>query len=383
MRLSCSQENLARGLSIVARAVAAKSTLPVISNILLAAEATGLKMCATNLEMAITCWVAAKVEEEGAITVPAKLLSELVSSMPNERVDLNLNAKTKALNVKCSRYDANLKGIDAEEFPPIPVVGDDSKITAAGKLLKKGIAEVAFAAASDESRPVLAGVLVRLRGSSLTLAAADGFRLSVSTVELGQAAPQEMDVIVPARALHELARVAGDDETVEISITAGRNQALFRLEKQEAGLAGVELVSRLIEGSFPNYEQIIPKSHSTRLDVATADFLKAARVASFFARDASNVVKLEFSPGQESNPGQLTVGATAAEVGDTTTVIEAIVEGESTQIAFNARYLIDLLQVVDEPRVVLDLSSPSSPGVFHLSAGLFTHVIMPMHTSGR
>lgn len=388
MKVSVMQKSLAKGLSVVGRAVATKSTLPVIGNVLLATEDSKLKLAATNLEIAITCWTGAKIEEEGAITVPARLYSELINSMPNERVDLILNPKNRTLNVRCSRYEANIKGIDAEEFPPIPAVGHDTKVTADPKVLHEAIGQVVFAAATDDTRPVLAGVLCRFRGDTLTLAAADGFRLSVRELTLSSPAPSDVDVIVPARALTELGRIIADEEEtepVEIIITPNKAQALFHVAKSGEDIVSIDLVSRLIEGNFPNYQQIIPRrDDATKAQVSTDDFLKATKVASFIARDASNVVKLQLSAGDDLTPGQLTVAATAAEVGDTMTTIESIIQGNSTQIAFNAKYLADVLSVVGDARVSLEVSSPSSPGVFRpVGDDKFTHVIMPMHISSK
>lgn len=385
MKVSTMQENLSKGLSTVGRAVATKSTLPVIGNVLLATDKSGLKLAATNLEIAITCWIGAKIEEEGTITVPARLFSELINSMPNEQVNLSLNTKNRTLNIHCNRYDANIKGIDAEEFPPIPEVGHDTKVTVSADALHQAISQVVFAAATDDTRPVLAGVLCRFRDDTVTFAAADGFRLAVRKLRLSSAAPSEVDIVIPARALIELGRITADqEEPVEISVTPNRAQALFRLAKSDGDVMSVDLVSRLIEGNFPNYQQIIPQKYATRVEVSTADFLKATKVASFFARDASNVVKLQVNPGEELAPGRLTIAATAAEVGDTVTEIESIVEGDGTQIAFNAKYLTDVLSVTEEQRVLLEVTSPSSPGVLKPAGNEdFTYVIMPMHTSNK
>lgn len=372
----CLQENLAKGLSIVGKAVASKSTLPAITNVLVETDDSQLKLAATNLEIAITCWIGAKVEEAGAITVPARLFSEFVNSLPNDTIEMSLNARTSTLNLKCARYEANLKGIDAEEFPPIPRVSDVAAAEVDPGLLEEAINQVVFAAAVDDTRPVLAGVLASFNEDTLTFAAADGFRLSVRRVNLSKPVSTKFDIIIPARALHELARIVSDeDEPVQISMTPNRSQVLFHMKN-------VELVSRLIEGTFPNYQQIIPQRHSTRMVVDTADFLKATRIASLFARDSSNIVRLQATPGDELSPGKLIVAATSAETGDTVGGIDAIIEGDNAQIAFNAKYLADALGVLDCSQVALETLSPSSPGVVKpVGADNFIHVIMPMHTS--
>jgi len=377
MRVSCLQENLAKGLSTVARAVATRSTLPVLGNILLETDQSRLKLAATNLEIGINCWIGAKVEEEGAITVPARLLTEFVNSLPPERIDLELIVRTQTLHMRCSRYEANVKGIEASEFPLIPTADKlekGSRIQIAPELIRQMINQVIIAAATDESRPILTGVLVKFDNGQLTLAAADGFRLSVRTARLEGSVPAPISVIVPARALAELARISADEQNpIEVIISEARNQVMFHL-------SNVDLVSQLISGSFPDYRQIIPKTQTTRTVVDTRAFLSAAKIASFFARDAANIVRLKMEPGSELTPGQLTVAATSAEVGDNVSQIEAQIEGQNLEIAFNAKYLMEVLGVVDAPQVALETTTNSSPGVIKpVGSQDFTHVIMPMH----
>ena len=377
MKVSCLQENLAKGLNIVGRAVASRSTLPVLSNVMLATDNGRLKLSATNLELGVNCWVGAKVEEEGATTVPARLLADFVNSLPPERIDMELVVRTQTLNARCARVEANIKGIDAQEFPIIPTAGDgESAIRLAPEDLRRMIDQVAFAAATDESRPILTGVLARFEGDRLTLAAADGFRLSVRNAPIGQSLDQPIEVIIPARALGELARIAADQEDqVEVIITPARNQILFHLND-------VDLVSQLIEGKFPDYNQIIPSGHTTRTVLDSSGFLKAARVSHLFARDAANIVRVEVAPGDELMPGHITLEATSAELGDNVGQMDAHIEGDPVEIAFNAKYLIDVLAVVDSAQVVLETTTASNPGVLRpVGDDDYIHVIMPMHLS--
>lgn len=377
MRVSCLQENLAKGLSTVARAVATRSTLPVLGNILLETDQSRLKLAATNLEIGINCWIGAKVEEDGAITVPARLLTEFVNSLPPERIDLELVVRTQTLHMRCFRYEANVKGIEASEFPLIPTADKlekGSRMRIAPELIRQMINQVIIAAATDESRPILTGVLVKFENNQLTLAAADGFRLSVRTARLEESVPAPISVIIPARALAELARISADEQNpIEVIISEARNQAMFHL-------SNVDLVSQLISGNFPDYRQIIPKTQTTRTVVDTRAFLSAAKIASFFARDAANIVRVKMEPGGDLTPGQLTVAATSAEVGDNVSQIEAQIEGQNLEIAFNAKYLMEVLGVVDTPQVALETTTNSSPGVIKpVGSQDFTHVIMPMH----
>jgi DNA polymerase-3 subunit beta len=373
MRVSCLQENLAKGLSVVGRAVATRSTLPVLANVMLSTDNGRLKLSATDLEIGINCWIGAKVEEDGATTVPARSFIDLVNSLPPERIDMELVVRTQTLNLKCARYEANLKGIDAQEFPLIPSAEEgEGQITLEAAAFREMIEQVVFAAATDESRPILTGVLAKFEGNRLTLAAADGFRLSVRTAGL-PAETGPAGVIIPARALAELARISTDEETITLLITPARNQVLFHTPN-------VDLVSQLIDGNFPDYQQIIPKSYATRTVLNTSSFLRACRTANIFARDAANIARFQIVPGGELAPGHLTVGATSAELGDNVGEMDASIEGDEIEIAFNVKYLIDVLSVIDTADVALETTTPSSPGVIKPVGGEdFVHVIMPMH----
>jgi DNA polymerase-3 subunit beta len=374
MKVSCLQENLAKGLSIVGRAASPRSTLPVLGNVLLATDAGRLKLSATNLEVGINCWIGAKVEDEGAITVPANTFSDLVSALPPERVDMELVVRTQTLNLRAGRSEANIKGIDAQEFPIVPVPEGEGGIPIEPDVLRQAIRQVAIAAATDETRPILTGVLARFEGDQLTLAAADGFRLSVRTIALPQAVSDPFSIIIPARALTELNRISGEQEDpVIITVTPTRNQVLFQL-------TNIVLVSQLIDGNFPDYRQIIPHDRTTHTVVDTAVLLKACKTALIFARDAAHITRLHVKPGTELTPGHVVVSATSAETGDDVSEMDATIEGDEIEIAFNVRYLIEVLSALDVPQVALDTTTSSSPGVLRpVGDANFTHVIMPMH----
>ena len=285
MNVSVMQENLARGLGIVGRAVSSRATLPVLANVLLKTDNAGLKLTATNLEIGINCWVPGKVTDEGEITVPAKLLADLVSSLPNQRIDLVFSPKDRTLKVTCGGSRSSIKGIEADEFPVVAAIGDSPATSADSRAMRDALAEVVFAAASDESRPILTGVLTRLAGDSMTLAAADNYRIAVRTVALTKPVSPEMTIVVPARSYSELMRILPDSEApIEITVTPNKSQVLFRVE-------GIDLVSRLIEGQFPNYEPVIPTGHTSRAVLDRELFLAGARRASIFARDSANIVK--------------------------------------------------------------------------------------------
>ncbi|MBI2853040.1 MAG: DNA polymerase III subunit beta [Chloroflexi bacterium] len=371
MKVSCSQENLNRGLGIVGRAVAQRATLPITNNVLLATDGPRLKLVATNLEMAISYWLDADVQEEGAITVPARLLTDFVNSLPNDQVEIGLPARGKTVGLRCARFEARITGVDAGDFPPIPKVEQGITTSVEVAALRQAISQVAFAAATEESRPVLTGVDAQFEGGLLTLAAADGFRLAVYKLPLASPVDSKTEVIIPARTLAELNRLTGDgEEAAEITVNSAKGQILFRLKD-------AELVSQLIQGSFPQYSQLIPQGYATRIIVDVAEFLRATKMASIFARDGSGIVRLLISP-DEGQKARLIVSARSEEIGEDTGEIDGEVEGKEAKIAFNGKYLTDVLGVLREPKVALETTTPSSPGVIRPVGTDYVHVIMPM-----
>ena len=372
MKLSVLQENLSQGLTTVARAVSPRSTLPVLANVLVATEDGRLRLSGTNLELGITCWIGAKVTEEGATTVPARTFVDLVNTLPADRVEMELTLRTQTLNVRAGAFDNNIKCIDAQEFPPMPPADLGDGVPLEMQDLREMISQVTFAASSDDARPVLTGVLVEIDGTHLTLAAADGFRLSVRRAELTAPVSSPVRAIVPARALAELARIASDEQ-VHMLLPPGRGQVIFRGRD-------LELVSQLIEGAFPDYQGIVPSSHTNRTVLSTAGFLKACKAADIFAREAAHSARLKIVPGTELEPGHIEVTATAAETGSNEVTVDATVDGEPIEIAFNVRFLVEVLNVIDTPNVALETSSTSSPGVIKpVGRDDFLHVVMPMH----
>lgn len=375
MKVSCLQENLAKGLSIVGRAVPVRSTLPQASHVLLQTDEGRLKLVATDLMIAISCWIGAQVEEEGAITVPARLLTDFIGSLPNERIDLSVAGRGRQLHVSCARNEATIAGMDAEDFPPVPAVKDGLSLKLDCRKLRRAINQVQFAAAVDDTRPVLTGIHTLAEDRELTLAAADGFRLAVHKLTLSQEVPERVEVIVPARAFREVERLIGDDEEpIEVAFNSARSQALFRMKT-------VELVATLIQGTFPNYSQLIPQSHTTKATIDMKQFLQETRIASIFARDGAGIVRLHMEPGpsEREKTGRMTISARAEEIGEHRGEIDVKVEGEPAKIAFNSRYLQDVLQVLDASEVSLETTSPSNPGVLRpVNADDYVHVVMPM-----
>ena len=373
MRVSCVQESLSRGLGTVGRAVAVRSTLPVAQNILIVAEDSRLKLVATNLEMATTCWVGAKVEEEGSITVPARLITEFINSLPNDTVQIEMPAGGRTVQFTCGRFQAHVNGIDAEDFPPIPQVEGGTSAEVDVEALREGISRVAMAAATDESRPVLTGINAEFDKEQLTLAAADGFRLAVYRMPLDKAVASKTTVIIPARTLNEVNRLLGDQsEPVVVTVNEQKSQAMFKLNN-------AEIVTQLVQGTFPNYSQVIPAKYETRAVVDVGELTRVSRMCSVFARDASNIVRITVAPGGDMTPGKITISAQSEEVGGNTGELDGLVDGDEAKIAFNVKYVLDVLGVIRQSQVALEVSNPSSPGVIRpIGVDNYVHVIMPM-----
>ncbi|MQG34644.1 MAG: DNA polymerase III subunit beta [SAR202 cluster bacterium] len=378
MKITCLQENLSRGLAVVGRAVASRATLPVTQNVLLSVDQSMLKLSATNLEIAMTTWVGAMIEEEGSITVPARLLTEFVNSLPNDKIELELDQGSGLLHISSGNSDAHINTTDASEFPPIPTVDDGVAAAVDPVVIKAAIGRVAFAAATEESRPVLTGVEVKLNEGKFTMAAADGFRLAVHHGDLLQPVPEEMSVIIPARTMNELNRLIGDqEEPVEIVMTPAKGQVMFRVKGGDT----IEIVSQLLQGSFPNYEQLIPQSYTTRAIMDLPTVLRAARTASIFARDGSNIIRMHLMPSEsDAEPPRVEISARSEEVGDNQDVVDLDeIEGDEGKIAFNSRYLLDVLSVLEKGKVALETTTSSSPGVFRpTDSEDYIHVVMPM-----
>lgn len=372
MNVMCLQENLRRGLALVSHAVSSRSTLPALSTVLMETDRGRLKLAATDLSLGITCWIGCQIRAEGGVAIPARLLSDFIGSLPNEPVHMELEPRTRTLHIQCGRYEAEIKGLDPMEFPIIPSAeGNEALATVDPTALREAIGQVAFAAATEDTRPAMTGVYTRIRGGQMALVAADGFRLALRTIEIQ--AGGEANVIVPARAMVELGRVLAEGrEPVQIVLTPGLNQILFHTDS-------VDLVSNLVDARYPDYEAIIPKTYRTRAVMSTGDFLKAVRIASFFARDGANIIRLELQPGEGVGAGRIRVSASAAEIGSNVGEVDARIEGPAGQIAFNARYLTEALSVLGTAEAALEMQESDRPGVLRpVGRTDQLHVIMPI-----
>lgn len=373
MQVTCLRENLSRGLANVSRAVASRATLPVTQNVLLEGDNGQLKLTATNTEISISTWIGAQIEGEGSITVPARMLTDFVNSLPGETVTIDFQPESAGVKVSSGKFNGDISGIPAEEFPPIPEVSGGVSVAIPADAFKGALERVVFAAATDDSRPVLTGVKIELKEKSFIVAAADGFRLAVETGELAEAIDGEIGIIVPAKTLAEVERLLGDgSSTISLSTDSNDRSAKFRLDSSE-------IVTSLVQGTFPDYEKLIPTSWSTRASIDLGQMSQATRAASIFARDGSGIIRIMIEPGEGDAPGAVKVIARAEEVGANENEVEAAVEGDETKIAFNSKFLSDVLNVIEGDDVKLETTTPSSPGVFRSPKhDNYTHVVMPM-----
>jgi DNA polymerase-3 subunit beta len=366
MKLSCNQEKLNKSLNIVNKIIGNKGTLPILNNILLSTDNGRLKLASTDLEIGMTTWIGAKIDNEGSITVPAKVMTDFVSTNDDEKIDLVL--KDTTLELISTKYNARIKGIESSEFPLIPEIKNSKLLTLDVKNFQNVIKKILFACAIDETRPVLTGVLFKVKKSELVLAATDSYRLAEATIKLETKADREIDVIVPSRTMLELSRVLSG-ATKSLDVYLEENQILFSVDD-------TQIISRLIEGSFPDYTQIIPKEHNANYKLLTNELSKAIKMASFFARESANNIKLNFSENS------LKVIAVSPQLGDNITTINMEKSGEDLEIAFNAKFVLDILAVIEESSVNIEANGKLQPVIIKPEKNTkLLYVVMPLRVN--
>ncbi|HVH64506.1 MAG TPA: DNA polymerase III subunit beta [Candidatus Acidoferrum sp.] len=370
MKVTVTAGNLGQGLQVVSRAVSSRTTLPILNNVLIQTGESGLQLTATNLEIGIRQSIPAEVQEEGGITVPARLLTDFVTGHPDEPLSMTLDRKTQSLAVKSQRFDATIRGIDPADFPPVPAGADGRKVKVSPTELKDAIEQTVIAASGDEGRPVLTGVYVQLNGGKATFAATDGHRLAVKTLPVQAEAGETDTIVIPARALSELSRILkGGEDGIEVTVGSQKNQVFFKTRD-------VELMSRLIEGTYPNYQQVIPGQSTTTITVKTQDLLFTTKMVSLFSKDAANVVKFK------AEGGKLTLTANTSEVGQNVATVDAKIEGQDLQVAFNSKYLLDVLGIIGTDEVQLGFTGPLNPGLIKpVGKDDYLYIIMPVRVA--
>jgi DNA polymerase-3 subunit beta len=366
MKVQVLKENLAKSLSVAGRVVSSRGSLEILSHILLSTENGRMRVSATNLEIGINYWIGGKIEKEGDITVPARLFTDVVNSIASEKIDLAI--EDLDVHLKSESDNLTIKGIAADEFPLIPTIKGEPLLTIKADILKDALNLVNFAAALDEARPVLSGVYFCVEGNTLTLAATDSYRLAEKVLKLEKKVEKKVEIIIPARTMIEWSRIISDLNE-DIKIFVSDNQILFAAKD-------IEFTSRLIEGQFPNYKQIIPAENETRAVIGASEFTSALKVASLFARENANSVTLFVK-----SKGFIEIKAVSSQVGESDSKIKAEVSGKDSEITFNSKYLLDALANLKTDKVVFEMMGKLNPGVVKTEKGDdYVYIIMPLRS---
>lgn len=361
MKLQVTQENLNKALGTVARVANTRGTLPVLANVLIMTVGNRLSIAATNLDIAITQFIGAKVSEEGSITVPARLMQDFVSSLPAGVIDLELD--DYKLKISTNQYQSVVNGLLADEFPVMPAIEGGKKWKVSGSELKKSLQQVVLAASSDETRPVLTGVLLHSAGNGLFLAATDSYRLAEKRLANIQ---QDVELLVPGSAMQDLLRILGDFEG-EVEVTSDDQQILFRV-------GDIELVARLIEGRYPDYRKLIPQDFTTVAVLKKADLLNVTKVSSLFARESAGSITINVDEKVQN----LSIRSVASQLGENTATADAKVTGTGV-ITLNSKYLLEALHVLSGTEVSFSFNGKLEPIVIRDPAATdYTHIIMPL-----
>lgn len=343
------------GLSMINHITGKNISLPILNNVLIKTENKNIRFSTTNLEIGITSLIRGKVEKEGEFTVDAKLISDYVNFLPKEKVDLEL--KDQKLDIRCENFNTILNGQEANEFPLIPKIDKKNNFSVKISDFKEAIQQTNFSVSSSETRPEISGVYLKASGSKLIVAATDSYRLAEKVVTLAKAVDADYEAIIPSRTLQELSRILAnfqskkeaDENPVEnLEIYFSENQILFSLNE-------VEIISRVIEGQFPDYQQIIPGSHNTRLTLSTANLAQATKAASLFTKSGINDISMMIEAGK------LTIFSQNVQAGENTIKVEADIEGGDNKIILNHRYLLDGINVLNSDEMILDITDNNTP----------------------
>jgi DNA polymerase-3 subunit beta len=372
MKFSCNQDTFSKYLSIVSRIVSSKPGLPILNNVKFETSKGKLLITATDLEIGISTWIGADVQSEGEITVPAKQLAEFINSVPNEKVDATL--EKQSFVVDTTNNHAEFNTIPVDDYPEVVSVEKEKPLLKIDtEDLTKAISRVAFAAATDNIKPVLAGMLMEIESDKVNFVGTDGLRLSRQIIELETGSEESKSLLVPVKAMQELAyiisEVAEDESTVELFLIKDRNQVLFRV-------GDVDLTSRLIDGEFPEYRQIIPTGFNTQCEIKRSDFLDSLKVTNIIARSVlGNKIILEV----DSKENSITMSASQSDVGSNKSTFNGEISGENLRIAFSSRLLTDVLNHLQTEDIIFECSEPVKPGVFKIKDDeSFIHLVMPM-----
>lgn len=375
MKLSILKENFLAGLNIVSRATSKSITLPILNNILLSAEKNFLKLSATDLELGVRYWSLAKVEKEGAVTIPAKFLAGLMGFIPDKKISLEV--KNNVLHLEGKGYKNQIKGLKAEEFPIIPEVESDKVLEVEGRVLSEGLTQVVDAASPSQTRPEISGVYFSLSEELMEIAATDSFRLAEKKISFKKTSSlQESSLIVPSKTIREVINVFGENSE-KIKVHFLPNQIMFESKIAETPHPQVQIVSRLIEGEYPNYKEIIPKKFKTQLILQKQEFLSQIKAASLFSGKI-NEIKLKTDPSQ----GILEIFAQNPDLGQSRSQIKGRIKGEKIGASFNYRFLVGGLSSIKSREVVFEMNGEEGPGTLRPAGDdSFVYVVMPIKSS--
>ncbi len=367
MKLQILQENLERAINITSRFASVKAQLPILGNILISTDKSKIFVSSTNLEISASVQVGAKIEEEGEISIPSKVISELISNLPKETI--NLESNKEQLKVKTSGFSSTILGMNSSDFPKIPnSINEAESLTLPKKEFSRALSQVVFATSLDDTRPILTGVLFVISEGSLVLVATDGFRLSQKKISLKSKSKSSKKIVIPKNVLNEISRLGEEDENILFDSQEEDKQVIF-------GNNNVVLTSRLLEGEYPDFEKIIPKSSVLKVLIDKEELLRAVKLASIFAREAANVVKFKILKDG------IVVTAESGQSGNQETKVDAKVDGLSGdfEISFNYRFVEDFLHSVIGEEVKMDFSTTMAAGVFTDSTdSSYLHLIMPV-----
>ncbi|KGK89419.1 DNA polymerase III subunit beta [Desulfosporosinus sp. HMP52] len=367
MKIFCSKDGLLSGVNAVQRAVSNKNPLPVLQGILIQAENQSLQFAATDLEMGIRCDVPAQIIEEGTMVVPAKLFTEVVRKLPDTTI--TLEERNQKIIISYYQSEIVLNGYDPEEFPLLPDLIEPLSFTLPTVIFKNMIRQTIFSCAAEENRPVFNGILLQIEGSNIRLVATDTHRLAYVISEITNTGDSRFSGIIPSKTLSEIYRLLRDEDEV-LTISHSNNQVVFQF-------GTIFLISRLIEGQFPNYKQVIPQACETKVYLSVREFLDAVERASLLSRDKSsaNIVRINVVDNE------LRIDQTS-ELGKISEQIGIEMDGKEVRIAFNAKFLIDALKVIDSEQILFELSGPFSPGVMRpIDNPNYIYLVLPVRTS--
>lgn len=362
MKLICTKDNLKKGLFVVSRVVGVGNPLQVLNNILLKTDQGRIKLSSTNLEIGVNTWVGGKIEEEGSLTVPARLINEYINNLPTDKVVLT--AKNTVLNVESENYHTNIKGLSSDDFPLIPQVSEEPFAKIDSSELKDALSETVWASAINETQPEISGIFMAFEADKVRIAATDRYRLAERTAVLKESARGTKEVIIPSRTINELYKILSGNKS-EVEVYFSESQVLFKFDE-------TEIISRLIDGQYPPYQAIIPKEFKTQATVDKNELIHALKATALFAPDTNNI-QLEVTPEG------MKISASSAAAGENEVVVKAKVSGSNNNAVFNFRYLLDCLNNLSESNVTLKMINDATAAmIVPENRDNYVYIVMPI-----